>query len=368
MWEGMKPIMVLTQQIDMVEEHIATEWPIALSCSEDLPSLKKNISQVLIGGCGDSHHAALGLELAFSLYTGNQACAMEAMRLARYAPSIFGTQSEKTLVIGISSSGEVARTIEALEIWRELGAQTLAITTNSEATLANVADRSLVLAPPGVPHGPGLLSYIGSLLMGYATVACHSKLDDQRRLGQLINEVPELLHEWVRTEKRRGEAFAEIVEDGIAVFLGSGAAYGSAKFGAAKVIEAAGERCWAQDVEEWAHLEYFCDPAYMPTFVLSAEGRSSTREFELLEAMRTLGRSVLLSRWDGGKGWTVGEREALSPLALWVAPSSYASRRAEILSEQPFRNFRGGRDRLEGGGVSRIRSSQRIRTKDLVSP
>jgi glucosamine--fructose-6-phosphate aminotransferase (isomerizing) len=368
MWEEMKPIMVLTQQIEMVEEHIATQWPIALSYAKDLPPLQKNISQVLIGGCGDSHHAALGLEFAFSLCTGNQAYAMESMRLARYAPSILRTQPELTLVVGISSSGEVARTIEALEIWRELGAQTLAITTNPDGTLANVADRSLVLAPPGFPHEPGLLSYIGSLLMGYAAVAWLSGQDEHHRLNQLINQIPGLLQEWVQTERRRGEAFADIVEDGITVFLGSGAAYGSAKFGAAKVIEASGERCWAQDVEEWAHLEYFCDPAYMPTFVLSAEGRSNTRELELLKAMKALGRSVLLSRWGGHKGWTKGEREALSPLALWVAPSAYASKRAELLSEEPFRGFSGGRDRLEGGGASRIRSSQRLSAHDFKLP
>jgi glucosamine--fructose-6-phosphate aminotransferase (isomerizing) len=365
MWEDMKPIMVLAQQIDFVEEYIASEWLKALSCAQDLTPARKKVSQVLLGGCGDSHHAAMGLELAFNLYSHKQVCAMEAMRLARYAPSVLGNQPEFTLVVGISCSGEVARTVEALEIWRELGAQTLAITMNSEATLVKVANRSLILTPPSVPHDPGLLSYIGSLLMGYAAVAWLSGQDEQRRLGQLINEVPELLHEWVRTEKRRAEAFAEIVEDGIAVFVGSGPAHGSAKFGAAKVIEAAGERCWAQDLEEWAHLEYFCDPAYMPTIVLSAEGRSGTRESEILEAMKALGRFVHLSRWSGGEGWSAREREALSPLALWVAPSAYASRRAELLSEQPFRNFRGGRDPREGGGASRIRSSKRIRSSDL---
>jgi glucosamine--fructose-6-phosphate aminotransferase (isomerizing) len=276
-----------------------------------------------------------------------------------------GRNPESYLIIGISNSGEVARTIEALEIWSDAGARTLAFTSIAESTLARIADQSLVLPPPSIPHGPGLLSYIGSLLLGFATLV-HSILDvSQHRIIDLIDQTPELLREWLPNEVVRSKQFAGTVSEGIAVFLGSGAAHGSARFGAAKVIEAVGERCWAQDVEEWAHLEYFCEPAAMSTILLSAQGRSSSRELEVIEAMNVLGRTVLLSNWMGGKGWSSLEREALSPLALWAAPCAYASQRAETHSAKPFRDFGGGRDRQEGGGASRIRSSKRVGLEDL---
>ncbi|MCJ7824027.1 MAG: hypothetical protein MUP44_03945, partial [Anaerolineales bacterium] len=111
-----------------------------------------------------------------------------------------------------------------------------------------------------------------------------------------------------------------------------------------------------------------CEPDEMPTVLLSSEGRSLSRELELLEAMAVLGRMVHLSKWQGGSGWSALEREMVSPLALWVGPCVYASTRATILGEKPFRDFRGGRDRKEGGGPSRIRSSQRVDMGALDQP
>lgn len=364
--EAMEPSNVLAQQINMAPEYLANYWPKAISQAQWFKPRRSEISHILIGGCGDSHHAALGLELAFGTYSGHPTSVMEAMRLARYAPSLYGAEPETSLVIGISASGEVARTIEALEIWQELGAQTVAFTTNPDSSLARIAEQTLILPPPDIAHGPGLLSYLGSLLLGYASVVSMLEGPEQQRLEDLILQLPDQIFEWAGREKARAEEYAHTLTDGIPVFLGSGSAHGSARFGAAKVMEAAGERCWAQDVEEWAHLEYFCEPAEMSTILLSADGRSLSRENELLEAMKALGRNVFVSKWMAGKHWSVLEREIFSPLTLWVAPSAYASERATILAEVPFRDFRGGRDRKEGGGASRIRSSQRLGLRELI--
>lgn len=362
----MKPINVLAQQIEMVDEYIVNHWPLASLEAQKISFVGRNISHILIGGCGDSHHAALGLELAFGALTGSEVRAQEALKLARYAPLLTGQDLESCLVIGISNSGEVARTIEAIEIWNEAGAQTLAYTSDIDSTLAHAAQHSLVLPSIDIPHGPGLLSYIGSLLLGYATIEYSFGEDNSHRISQLIGQLPALLSKWVPSEIKRGEQFAANVSDGIAVFIGSGSAHGSAHFGAAKVVEAVGERSWAQDVEEWAHLEYFCDPADMPTILLSAKGRANSRELEIFHAMEVLGRSILRSEWGGGKDWSPMEREVLAPLALWAAPCAYASARSEMLAAEPFRGFRGGRDRREGGGASRIRSSKRLSLDGLT--
>jgi hypothetical protein len=61
-------------------------------------------------------------------------------------------------------------------------------------------------------------------------------------------------------------------------------------------------------------------------------------------------------------------REALSPLALWVGPAAFASRCATQLGEEAFRGFGGGRSVEEGGGASRIRSSQRMRGPEDFNP
>ncbi len=350
----------LRQQIAMVEQFIAAHWMLASQQAQGLSIDRADFDRILLGGCGDSHHAAIGLAFAFGTFTGLSVSAMESMSLARYAPAMASKSLGSCLVIGISNSGEVARTIEALEVWREMGAKTLAFTSNADSTLARLAEYALILPAPDLAHGPGLLSYIGSLLLGYATLVKGLLGTEGHRLNERITQLPKLLEAWVPAQVAQADEFARRVADGVGVFLGSGPAHGSARFGAAKVLEAAGERCWAQDVEEWAHLEYFCEPAYMPTILVSARGRARSRESEIIEAMRILGRSVLISEWMGADDWTALEREALCPLALWAAPSAYAATRAELTSAQPFRGFSGGRDRREGGGASRIRSSKRI--------
>ncbi len=130
-------------------------------------------------------------------------------------------------------------------------------------------------------------------------------------------------------------------------------------FSAAKIVESAGVNAWGQDVEEWAHIEYFSEPTTMPTWLLSAEGRSIGREREIETAARAIGRQLLVSRWSGWQGLDPRTREAISPLLLWAGPVAYAAELARILGEEPFRGFGGGRSHAEGGGASKIRSSER---------
>ncbi len=169
--------------------------------------------------------------------------------------------------------------------------------------------------------------------------------------------------EGIEQEPAGLESFAaHAAEQRLVVFLGSGASHGAARFAAAKAIEAAGLAAWAQDVEEWAHLEYFCEPPSMATWLLSCQGRSSSREAEVIAAAERIGRRIRVSQWAAGAGWPQMARESLCPLVLWVGPALFAARAAEILGEAPFRGFSGGRERAEGGGASRIRTSQRYRS------
>jgi glucosamine--fructose-6-phosphate aminotransferase (isomerizing) len=174
------------------------------------------------------------------------------------------------------------------------------------------------------------------------------------------------LRTWRVGQIELGKEAARGYQEGAVVILGTGPAYGSALFSAAKLIEAAGVQAWGQDVEEWTHLEFFCEPSTMPTWLLSSRGRSLGRELEVEAAARTIGRQYYLSTWEGGKDWPTHTREALAPLGLWVGPVAFASRLAFLMDEVPFRGFGGGRSQVEGGGANLIRSSERI-SPDEVS-
>jgi glucosamine--fructose-6-phosphate aminotransferase (isomerizing) len=340
---------------------IQDRWPVLREKAQKVLSTSYgSFEEILLCGCGDSHHAAVGLEMAFDVWSRRVVRAAPAMYASRYHVPRLRDRAGRCLVIGISVSGEVARTIEALQLAKSIGAYTLAFTSNRESTLGKIADECVWIELPPF-SGPGLLSYLASLLMGYAVCAALSEGEQRDALNASLGEIPSLMAPWVDSEGEAGNAFAKDMkrEDGC-VFIAGGSLFGTAMFSAAKAIESAGVHAWAQELEEWAHLEYFCEPAEMPTWFLTCAGRTESRELELLDAAQALGRRVQVSRWRGGAGWSREAREALAPLVLWAGPAAFAAGLSEVLEETPFRGFGGGRSAVEGGGASRIRSSKRF--------
>jgi len=357
----------LLEQTSLAPKFIEESWKITRQSVGHLKSfLSEGIEEIHITGCGDSYYAAISLEFAFTVWTKRLTRVGPALTVGRYRIPEIGQQKRRTLVIGISASGEIARTLEAIEIAKGLGALTMGLTSNPESSLATTADAFLFLPTPDLPHGPGLISYLGSLLMGYAI--CSLLTSDQRskQISSSIERVPRELERWISEEQSRGWSFAkEIVDRENIVFLGSGPGRGSSMFSAAKIVESAGVNAWGQDVEEWAHIEYFSEPATMPTWLLSAEGRSIGRETEIESAARAIGRQLVVSRWSGWQGLDLRTREAISPLLLWAGPVAYAAELARLLGEEPFRGFGGGRSHAEGGGASKIRSSERVTSAQI---
>jgi glucosamine--fructose-6-phosphate aminotransferase (isomerizing) len=265
------------------------------------------------------------------------------------------------LVIGISASGEVARTIEAVEQARRAGAHTLALTCAPSSTLAGAAGEAIVAQLPEFPFGPGLISYLASLLGLLAVAAALADQGARDRVAALAASLPPSIAALAEGQAQMGRAFAEqVAESRHGVFLGSGPGFGAAGFAAAKVVEACGLDYHAQDIEEWAHLEYFQGVTETPTWILTSDGRDASRVREVETAARAIGRHVAITRWTGSPAWSPDEREALSPFGLWPAPVAFADRLMELLGEQAFRSFGGGRSRSEGGGASRIRTSKRV--------
>ena len=285
------------------------------------------------------------------------------MEAARYA--IPRSAGNDLLVIGISASGETARTIEAMRLAKDRGAHTLGITADPESTLATTANSIFELDLPDQPEGPGLISYLAALLAGYAIGYQLAKSRLREPVDSALNSLPEALSEWMENELAIGQEAAQNIDPNQPImFLGSGPVRGAAMFAAAKVVEAAGQSASSQDVEEWAHLEYFNDPSQLPVWLLSAGGRSLGREQEVAEAAIQIGRTLIRSEWSVGPDWL---REDLSPLVLWAGPVKYANSLMDRLGERPFRDFTGGRDRSEGGGASRIRSSAQLHSLKELS-
>ena len=87
----------------------------------------------------------------------------------------------------------------------------------------------------------------------------------------------------------------------------------------------------------------------------------------MAEAARRIGRTLALSDWAPADSMPDWLRESLAPLVLWSGPLKFADQWMNRIGEEPFRGFGGGRSREGGGGISRIRSSERVASLDELS-
>ena len=339
-----------------------------------------SLKRLYVVGCGDSHHASLSTELAFESLTRLPDDPMTSMLFGRYAAGFIPQTGPKTnLVIGISVSGAVSRTAEALRMGEQAGATTVALTATPGSPVAKAAKIMFDVPVPEfpLPEGkviPGVRSYFTSQVGLFLTAIRIAEIR-----GQLSNsEAAELrteIHSFAELARKTIEecepiakkAAQEWAGEGEFVFAGSGPNYATALFDAAKVLEASGDSALGQDMEEWAHLQYFAKNTSTPTFIISAGDRDLSRAEEVAIAAKQIGRLVAVISPKSTKGLIKNAdyhfpipdvKEMFSPLITAIPGELFAAHLAEAKDEPFFRDFKGERSIEGGGGISRIRSSE----------
>jgi glucosamine--fructose-6-phosphate aminotransferase (isomerizing) len=342
-----------------------------------------SIKRIVITGCGDSYMAGLAAELAFERLAGIPTEPMTAMQAARYGllyqPRMF---PRNPLVVGISVSGTVARTREAVAIARAEGALTVALTANPQAPLAQAAEKMLDCRVPDFAFAPGVRSYRVSLLALYllairlAEVAGRLNQDEANGLRRELKNSADAIEATIAAVRDQARALAEATAaQKMFVFIGDGPNLATAQFSAAKVIEAAGRHALGQETEEWAHLQYFVNvETQTPTFLISPGGRGHGRAAELVEPIKRVGRLLAAVVPAGDKAiapqadWVlpvVGQvREIFTPMVYPVAGELFAAYLAEITGEPFFRGFSGPYS-VEEAGRNTIRNSRVIERSEL---
>lgn len=309
---------------------------------------------VYLTGDGDSYHASCAAEMAFESIAGVACEPLSALRFLEYgAPWLRPAGSRRPLVIAVSASGGTQRVAQAVESSRQHGALTVAVTGAADGAVTQAADRAVVIELPHLGRSPGIRTYQASLL---------GLLLSAIRLGEARGQYPELQARGLREEiaaladavdatagaiKDRCRDVASVVASSpVLVMTGSGPSYGTALFGAAKMIEAAGVFAAGQDLEEWCHVESFAYPDDMPVFVIAPPGRSHWRAAGLAATARRLGRRVISVTHEDDtavashasvvlpvRGCT---REEFSPLLYHVFAGYVASYLTERLRRLPF--------------------------------
>ena len=204
-------------------------------------------SDIIITGCGSSHHLAMCASFAWSEMFARPVMAVASSELLHFADHYLSSTS-KPLVIAISRSGgttEVKLAVERLR--REYGARSLAITgdrgevgdaCDAEMVFTECRERSVVMTQAFTCMLTGLY-----LLADGASGSSRAKE---------INQLPMLINHAIS----RTESLRPLVEDnaiGRFFFLGSGAMKGLADECALKMTEMALETAFSHRTLEFRH-------------------------------------------------------------------------------------------------------------------
>jgi len=336
-------------------------------------------TRVLLTGCGDSYYAGLATELAFETWTGLPVDVQPSLFGGRYA---IPAMTPPAVVFSVSHSGRVSRTIETVALAQALGLDTVAISGNPGSPITQEARWVLAHKLAVAGQTPGVRSYTqAQLLLLLAALyigECRGVFERSQAVGvkdQLRRTADSLEAALPRTD-RLARTLAEAWVDATQfLIVGGGPSYANALFSAAKLVEACGVNAIGQELEEWAHIQFFLRNPHLPTLLIAPPGRCYDRALELASVMQNLGGSVIaVGSWEDSRlpslvthyfGINGESEEALSPLVTSMPVECLACHLAQICGERFFR----ADGRGTGVGRDRIANSRIIRSPaELTSP
>ena len=250
--------------------------------------------RVYLTGCGDSWYCGMAARFAFEAWAGIPTEAVPALEFSRYRVPY---ASRNSLLLAVSNSGRVARTIESVVQANRHGMFTVAATSNLKEGISQEARRTIDLAYSERRFAPGTSSYMACLIVEYCLAlylaGLNSRLSEiqiQEKLAA-ISALAEPMQATIDANLKLMEDLAQKIDlkKDTLVFIGAGPNYGTAFFSMAKMIESTRTAAVGQELEEWAHEQFFSTTERSFTFVLAPPGASLERAREQMYAIRAMG-------------------------------------------------------------------------------
>jgi glucosamine--fructose-6-phosphate aminotransferase (isomerizing) len=295
--EGIMPVEYqldeMTAQVDALAMDVRTLAVPALDRAAGIVSRLGLVSEVYLTGNGDSHHAALATEMAFTTLAGLRCTPLSTLRMLEYGAAWDAPDPlpPRSVAVGISASGGNRRAVQALERAAQHGAHTIAITSTPGSPLATVADHALVLQLPPSKPCPGIRTYQASLVGLLALALTWGQASSAEEEFLAAADIIEATTALVRPLCH--ELGTRIADAATVTVLGGGPGHGTAAFTAAKLVEAAGLAATSQDLEEWEHVDAHARLADLPIVVIAPPGRTLRRAHEVAARAAGLGRFVI---------------------------------------------------------------------------
>ena len=305
------------------------------------PETIENLERIYLVGCGDSYFASLGVRLFFEKHIGIPTEPAASMQFSRY---IVDYIPKNSLVVGVSNGGRVSRTVEAVIRARKRGVYTIAATGYTDRQLAQEADAAIIgnlpnvresmnalkkavetgrlskddlqLSKPGaaervakslgIAGGVSLIllslaAYLASIvtlyLIGFRIAELRGTLnaDEAKNLKKEMLKFAEILYRTTSLNTSKAKTLAEAFkEHDTFLILGSGPSYATALVSAAKLFELPQLNGVPQEIEEWAHQQFFFTrPNKSIIFIVVPPGNSRDRAIEQINGMKELGATVI---------------------------------------------------------------------------
>jgi glutamine---fructose-6-phosphate transaminase (isomerizing) len=322
-------------------EHGRGEWA-RISDEARAAAPKELPARIVLTGCGDSYYAGLAMRYTLETASGIPVIAMPAMETASLPQNLL----TDALVIGISVSGKVGRTIDAVRRHVDAGGPTIAVTADGDSDIGHAAEHTIATGLRGTPGPvPGTVNYLGSLL---ALFGLANELAEQRTGRPFADDdtITAALHT-VDSIAADGDGTAARIASTIQepfFSVGSGPDFGTANFGVAKFLEAAATVGVPQDLEEWAHEQFFATRAGRTVIVHATRPDVADRADSVCAMVRRVdAEPVVISNMTVGglgdttDGWHLpGLPSEVAPLATWAPLATTALRYARDNSRWPF--------------------------------
>jgi sugar/nucleoside kinase (ribokinase family)/fructoselysine-6-P-deglycase FrlB-like protein len=293
---GQYEIGVMMDEIAMIpgviDDHLRDSRGAVAAISELL--VRNGIENLFIAGCGDSGFAGSVTALAFAKHAGVHAEGVHALDLARYRVRYLPPRSA---VIGVSFSGKVGRTAEALEQAGRFGHLTIALSNDPKSAVARAAQHLLPIEVTTLGFSPGTSTYLGMVatLTDLAVRWGEARGRDTAQARNVLLTVPKLASETLLANNEPCRAAAGLLRDRPWVsFLGAGPNEATGRFGAAKLFEGPQIMGVAANIEEWAHEEYFVTTPGTPVVVVAPSGAAYSRAEEILSEINFIGANPIV--------------------------------------------------------------------------
>ncbi|MGG1687808.1 SIS domain-containing protein [Pseudalkalibacillus sp. NRS-1564] len=231
---------------EIMSQGNASEKTYQIVSNMNIPNDNVEVDYVFTG-CGTSYYIAISAARYFQEITGIQANAVPASEIFLHEKQVF-TPHKRYRVVSISRSGTTSEIITALKaIKARENISTLAVTCNSDAEMAQLADDQISLDHISEKSVVMTQSFTNML---YAIQLYAARFAENNEALKELKQVPELLNENVS----HAHVMKDIVQGAKAerfIFLGAGIYNGLAKEGTLKLKEMTQTEC-----ESYSNLEF----------------------------------------------------------------------------------------------------------------